>query len=79
MIEDGGRSQQIFFFAGHSSSEDDAARGSIELNQNDSINIDLFEHEIADAVEYGLQLAIFNSCDGLGIAQQLSNLGMKIK
>jgi hypothetical protein len=40
MIEDGGRSQQIFFFAGHSSSEDDAARGSIELNQNDSINIE---------------------------------------
>ncbi len=70
------QSPQIFFFAGHSSSEDDSARGAIELNQKESINIDRLEYEIADAVEHGLQLAIFNSCDGLGIAQQLSKLGV---
>ncbi|MEG3841475.1 protein kinase [Microcoleus sp. herbarium14] len=67
---------QIFFFAGHSSSEDDAARGVIELNQDESITIDHLKHDIAGAVKHGLQLAIFNSCDGLGIAQQLSNLGV---
>ncbi len=70
------QSPQIFFFAGHSSSEDDAARGVIELNQDESITIDHLRHDIAGAVKHGLQLAIFNSCDGLGIAQQLSNLGV---
>jgi CHAT domain len=70
------QSPQIFFFAGHSSSEDDAARGVIELNQDESITIDHLKHDIAGAVKHGLQLAIFNSCDGLGIAQQLSNLGV---
>ncbi len=70
------QSPQIFFFAGHSSSEDDAARGVIELNHDESITIDHLKHDIAGAVKHGLQLAIFNSCDGLGIAQQLSNLGV---
>ena len=65
---------QIFFFAGHSKSEDDATRGVIELNQDESITIEHLKHDIAGAVEHGLQLAIFNSCDGLGIAQQLRNL-----
>ncbi|MCC3430749.1 MAG: protein kinase [Microcoleus sp. PH2017_04_SCI_O_A] len=70
------QSPQIFFFAGHSSSEDDAARGVIELNQDESITIDHLKYDISGAVKHGLQLAIFNSCDGLGIAQQLSNLGV---
>ncbi|MCC3446056.1 MULTISPECIES: protein kinase [unclassified Microcoleus] len=70
------QSPQIFFFAGHSKSEDDAARGVIELNQDESITIEHLKHDITGAVEHGLQLAIFNSCDGLGIAQQLRNSGV---
>ncbi|WP_293134277.1 CHAT domain-containing protein [Microcoleus sp. bin38.metabat.b11b12b14.051] len=70
------QSPQIFFFAGHSKSEDDAARGVIELNQHESITIDHLKHDMTSAVEHGLQLAIFNSCDGLGIAQQLRNSGV---
>ena len=67
---------QIFFFAGHSRSKEDEAIGIIELNQEETITIEDFEIELTKAVKSGLQLAIFNSCDGVGIAQQLSYLGI---
>jgi len=65
---------QILFFAGHSSSKEDGTSGQIELNQKESITIDDLKPELRDAVDRGLQLAILNSCDGLGIAQKLANL-----
>jgi serine/threonine-protein kinase len=65
---------QILFFAGHSRSEESGDDGFIDLNDEDSITIDDLEPEIRKAVKYGLQLAIFNSCDGLGIARQLAQL-----
>lgn len=67
-------SPQILFFAGHSSSEDANSIGIIELNREESITIDDLAPEIRDAVQRGLQLAIFNSCEGLGIAKQLASL-----
>ena len=66
-------SPQILFFAGHTSSEDYNSVGIIELNQNETITIDDIAPEIRDAVNRGLQLAIFNSCEGLGIAKQLES------
>jgi tRNA A-37 threonylcarbamoyl transferase component Bud32 len=65
---------QILFFAGHSRSEESGDDGFIDLNDEDSITIDDLEPEIRKAVKYGLQLVIFNSCDGLGIARQLAQL-----
>jgi serine/threonine-protein kinase len=67
-------SPQIFFFAGHSCSEEDRENGRIELNARESITIEDLEFELTEAVERGLVLAIFNSCDGLGIARQLAKL-----
>ncbi len=65
---------QILFFAGHSHSEDDGESGFIDLNDEESITIDDLEPDLRKAVKRGLQLAIFNSCDGLGIARQLAQL-----
>jgi Protein kinase domain/CHAT domain len=65
---------QILFFAGHSSSEENGTVGLIELNQQESITIDDLEPDLREAVEQGLQLAIFNSCEGLAIARQLANI-----
>jgi CHAT domain len=65
---------QIFFFAGHSRSEEDGTVGLIELNHQESITIDNLETDLIEAVEQGLQLAIFNSCEGLAIARQLANI-----
>ena len=65
-------SWDILFFAGHSQTEGD--RGIIYINPTDSLTIDELEFGLRQAVARGLQLAIFNSCDGLGLAAQLSNL-----
>ena len=61
----------ILFFAGHSSSKE---KGQILLNQRDAISLDRLRNALKKAIEGGLKLAIFNSCDGLGLAQQLGDL-----
>jgi hypothetical protein len=64
----------ILFFAGHSFVEDGQARFCINRNKNDDLTIDDFRLAIGKAVEKGLQLAIFNSCDGLGLGFDLQEL-----
>ncbi|WP_017655549.1 CHASE2 domain-containing protein [Fortiea contorta] len=64
----------ILFFAGHSSSQDNDASGRIYLNQTDSLSINELKYALKKAIERGLQLAIFNSCDGLGLARELADL-----
>lgn len=61
----------IFIFTGHSGSHEDGQIGWIELNEADSLSIEEFKHAFKAAIDQGLQLAIFNSCDGLGLANQL--------
>jgi len=61
----------ILIFTGHSISDSNGQIGWIELNQNDRLRIEDFERALTRAISNGLQLAIFNSCDGLGLANQL--------
>jgi len=62
----------IIFFAGHSKTEGETGR--IYINPTESLTIDELWYALKKAVERGLQLAIFNSCDGLGLAQKLDDL-----
>lgn len=62
----------ILFFAGHSKTEGDSGR--IYINQTDSLTIAELRYALRNAVDRGLQLAIFNSCDGLGLARELQDL-----
>lgn len=62
----------IIFFAGHS--ETDGEIGRIYLNPTESLTISELWYAFRKAVENGLQLAIFNSCDGLGLAKQLNDI-----
>ncbi len=64
----------ILFFADHSSSQSDGKAGNIYINETDKIAIDDLRYALKQAVRGGLQLAIFNSCDGLGLAHQLEGL-----
>jgi ABC-type phosphate transport system substrate-binding protein len=64
----------IFVFTGHSGSQEDGQIGWIELNDQDSLTIEEFKEALKQAIDKGLQLAIFNSCDGLGLANQLAEL-----
>lgn len=64
----------ILFFAGHSGSFDDGSGGFLELNRQDRITIDDLKESLTRTIKHGLQLVIFNSCDGLGLAKQLEDL-----
>ncbi|BBD69200.1 hypothetical protein NIES4072_34710 [Nostoc commune NIES-4072] len=64
----------ILFFAGHSESLEDGKSGNIYINKTDCLTIDELKYGLLKAVSKGLQLAIFNSCDGLGLAHQLEDL-----
>ncbi|WP_414565611.1 MULTISPECIES: CHASE2 domain-containing protein [unclassified Anabaena] len=64
----------ILFFAGHSSSQQHDSCGRIYLNKTDSLSIGELKYALRKAIERGLQLAIFNSCDGLGLARELADL-----
>ncbi|HEY9600685.1 MAG TPA: CHASE2 domain-containing protein, partial [Allocoleopsis sp.] len=64
----------ILFFAGHSSSQSDGETGRIYINQTDSLTIEQLKYALRKAVKRGLKIAIFNSCDGLGLARNLADL-----
>jgi CHASE2 domain-containing sensor protein len=64
----------ILFFAGHSSSQGNGESGRIYINPNDSLTIEQLKNGLRAAISRGLRLAIFNSCDGLGLATQLTSL-----
>ncbi|ARV59793.1 sensor protein Chase2 [Nostocales cyanobacterium HT-58-2] len=65
---------QILFFAGHSSTQETNETGKIYINQTESLTIGQLKYALRKAVERGLQLAIFNSCDGLGLAREFAPL-----
>ncbi len=62
----------IFFFAGHS--ETDGVTGRIYINDTESLTIGELKYSLRKSIAQGLQIAIFNSCKGLGLAQDLSSL-----
>lgn len=66
------QSWDVIFFAGHSETEGETGR--IYLNPNDSLTIEELWYSLRKAVDRGLKLAIFNSCDGLGLVQSLDDL-----
>jgi hypothetical protein len=62
----------ILFFAGHSNTEQQ--QGRIHLSAGESLTIEELRYGLRRAIDRGLQLAIFNSCDGLGLAYELEQL-----
>ena len=64
----------LLFFAGHSSSHANGETGQIQINDKESISLNRLKYGLSRAVKNGLKLAIFNSCDGLGLAKELAQL-----
>lgn len=62
----------ILFFAGHS--ETKGEQGTIYINSQESLTLSELKYGLKQTVQSGLKLAIFNSCDGLGLAKELSDL-----
>ncbi|MEA5463416.1 CHASE2 domain-containing protein [Leptothoe sp. PORK10 BA2] len=81
------RGWDILFFAGHSGggihngdisigdiSTSDISSGHISINAQDQLTIAELKYGLSKAVQRGLAIALFNSCDGLGLAQDLADL-----
>ena len=66
----------IFFFAGHSETKEN--RGRIYLNETVSLEVNQFKNAVQEAVQQGLKIAIFNSCQGLGLGQGLAELQVPV-
>ena len=64
----------ILFFAGHSNSTDES--GIIYINSEDRLPIEELKNSLRKVSDLGLQLAIFNSCDGLKLAEYLAELNI---
>ena len=67
-------SWDILFFAGHSETQGESGR--IYINPQDSLTLEELKYGLTKAVSRGLQIAIFNSCDGLGLARELADLNI---
>lgn len=64
----------ILFFAGHSQTEAKTGAGRIQINPTTSLTLDELRLGLRRAIHHGLKLAIFNSCDGLGLVRDLADL-----
>ncbi len=68
------RGWDVLFFAGHSN-ETEITGGELGIAPGMSISINEIAPQLSAAKKRGLQLAIFNSCSGLNIANSLIDLG----
>ncbi|OUL23110.1 CHASE2 domain-containing protein [Nostoc sp. 106C] len=68
------RGWDVLFFAGHSN-ETDLTGGELGIAPEMSISISEIAPQLSTAKKRGLQVAIFNSCSGLSIADALIDLG----
>ena len=64
----------ILFYAGHSRQKE--KQGYLELNASVEVSVNEIKSALEKACQHGLQLAIFNSCDGLALAQKLASLNI---
>ncbi|MCL1463895.1 CHASE2 domain-containing protein [Argonema galeatum] len=66
----------ILFFAGHSETKDNVGR--IYISKDESLEIEQFKNALKSAINNGLKIAIFNSCEGLGLAEQIAKLQIPV-
>ncbi len=65
----------VLFFAGHSN-ETQMTGGELGIAPGEFLHIKDISHQLEIAKNNGLQFALFNSCNGLKIAESLINLGL---
>jgi WD40 repeat protein len=64
----------ILFFSGHSRTQE--MQGMIYLKDNENLTMAELRDALQVAIKRRLQIAFFNSCDGLGIAYELEQLNI---
>ncbi|NEO15584.1 MULTISPECIES: CHASE2 domain-containing protein [unclassified Moorena] len=69
------RGWDILFFAGHSN-ETAFTGGELHIAPDASLGINEIKQSLQQGIANGLKFAIFNSCDGISIAESLIALGL---
>lgn len=69
------RGWDLLFFSGHSD-ETTITGGKLELAPQITLSMRDIEPQLQAAIHRGLQLAVFNSCSGLAVADALIRLGL---
>lgn len=64
----------LLYFAGHSETE--GSTGKMYINDTEHLTIEDIKLALKHSINKGLQIAIFNSCDGLGLARELARLNI---
>ncbi len=65
----------IVLFSGHSKTDEHNV-GHIEINATESLTIAELKEVLKPAIERRIQIFIFNSCDGLGLAPELEKMNI---
>ena len=66
------KSWDILIFNGHSKTQGDGKEGIFQLSDGNWLTISEMKGHFRQAINQNLKVAIFNSCDGLGLAYQLA-------
>ncbi|MEM7715774.1 MAG: NACHT domain-containing protein, partial [Cyanobacteria bacterium P01_A01_bin.68] len=67
----------IICFSGHSDSKEDCSTGWLKINPHEEgLEIKELRNALRKARDNGLQLVVFNSCNGLGLAQAIADLNI---
>lgn len=68
----------IFTFYGHGDTiqYESFQEGVIYLDNDTPLEISILKRELQKAIDLGLKIAIFNCCNGLGLAEQLADLNI---
>ncbi|CAD5990457.1 hypothetical protein PCC9214_05801 [Planktothrix tepida] len=64
----------ILFFAGHGGSQTSGYKGCIYINETEFLTVKGLNFSLKKAIDNGLKIAIFNCCNGLGLAEDLAKL-----
>jgi hypothetical protein len=74
------RPWDIFIFNGHGNTIENSlsnrSEGIIYLDNQTELEISRLKGKVQEAVNRGLQIAIFNCCNGFGLAEQLSDVNI---
>lgn len=68
----------ILCFSGHSEMYNTGQGGWLGINEQERLEMEQLKKALRAACDRGLQIAIFNSCDGLGLARAIADLPLPI-
>ena len=66
----------ILFYSGHSNSDQNSTAGYFKINEDDNLSLEEVINTFHEAINKGLKIAIFNSCEGLGLAHELAKINL---